>query len=71
MGTAVGLLLKAGYMGTVLVMRSASYFPSMVEESSVNVLKRIRGDQKNSKKHQKVTKQIQKNLFMVVFYDTV
>lgn len=28
------LLLKAGYMGTVLVMRTASYFLSMPEDNS-------------------------------------
>lgn len=34
------LLLNAGYMGTVLVIRTASYFLSIVEDNSVNEEKR-------------------------------
>lgn len=34
------LLLNAGYMGTVLVMRRASYFFSVVDDNSVSKKKR-------------------------------
>lgn len=34
------LLLNAGYMGTVLVMRTASYFLSVVDDNSVSKRKR-------------------------------
>lgn len=36
LGEITDLLLNAGYMGTVLVMRTASYFFSVVEDNTVN-----------------------------------